>query len=257
MSDFARLSRVELEAMAACGDEAVACQSALARAGKTILAEALHGAAMAEAWKHYPAGDFYDPATHAQYFFHAHPPGERGGEKGHFHTFLRARGVPAGVRPLVMPELALPDNPAAPKHVPAPSAPEPAEGEDNDPWSHLIAVSLGASGGAERLFTTNRWVTGETWYRAADVALMLDRFAIGTAQPPRLLDRWITAMLGLFKAEIAELLERRDAAVMSWRRRRRGTVHVLEDRRLEVTSALDIDVDAQRRRIAAALKEVA
>jgi hypothetical protein len=44
---------------------------------------------------------------------------------------------------------------------------------------------------------------------------------------------------------------------MGWRRRRRGKVHVFEDRRLEVTSALEIDVAAQRNAIAAALRAVA
>lgn len=251
LTDLARLGRAELEAMAACGHIVAECDAALSARGG-VLAAAIKDDPV-EAWRHYPEGDVFDPATHAQYFYHLHPPGERGAdEHGHFHTFLRARGMPPGVRPLVMPELAIAGSPAAPAHVPS----APQAHEDGDPWCHLIAISMDAAGRAIRLFTTNRWVTGETWYRAADVAAMLDRFVLGTA-PSDLLDRWVTAMIGLYRPEIAALVEARDAAVMGWRRRRRGKVHVFDDRRLEVTSALDIDTQAQRGAIEAALRAVA
>lgn len=263
MSDFTRLSRAALEAMAASGRALVACQRAMAAAGTTPLAEALQGAAAVYEWRHYPVDDIYDRASHAQYFYHAHPPGERpplegGEEHGHFHTFLRARGMPAGVSPLVMPEFAVADNPAAPKAPPIASAPQSAEGEAADPWSHLVAIAMDGAGAPLRFFTTNRWVTGETWYPAGDVARMLDRFALGDDAPPSpLLNRWIGAMLGLYRPQLCELLAQRDAAIMDWRRRRRAKVHVLDDRRLEVTSVLAIDLDAQIGQIGAALRRVA
>jgi hypothetical protein len=252
--DLDRLSQAELAAMAECGRAALACEAALAPGGG-ILGAALGQASALEAWRHYPAADVYDPATHAQYFYHAHPEAEQAGEHGHFHTFLRARGMPSWVRPLVLPELAIADNPAAP--AAAPSAPQPADGDDGDPWCHLIAVSMSRGGRPIRLFTTNRWVTGETWYRAADVAAMLDRFVLGAVGPAPLLDRWIGALVGLYRPQIAALVEARDTAVMDWRRRRRGKVHVFEDRRLEVASALDIEPEAQLRAVEAALRAVA
>jgi len=248
--------------MAAAGEALIECRRAMAEAGTSPLAEALQGAAPVYEWQHYPAGDTYDPASHAQYFYHAHPPGERampegGEEHGHFHTFLRARGMPPGVSPLVMPEFAVANNPAAPKAPLIPSAPQTAAGEEADPWSHLVAVAMDATGAPLRFFTTNRWVTGETWYPAADTARMLDRFALSTAGPSPLLNRWIVALLGLYKPLLGDLLARRDAAVMDWRRRRRAKVHVLEDQRLEITSVLPIDLEAQIAQIDAALRRVA
>jgi hypothetical protein len=231
MSDLTRLSRAELERMAACGREALACQRLLGASGDSVVAEALRGAGPFYEWHHYPAQDVYDPATHAQFFYHAHPAGERPGEHGHFHTFLRERGMPPGVRPLVLPELAIADAPAAPA---VPSAPQPNPGEDEDGWCHLVAIAMDAQGRAVRLFTTNRWVTGETWYTAADVAAMLDRFAVGGEAA---LNRWITAVFGLFRPQ-------------------RGKVHVFEDRRLEVTSSVEIDVEAQQLLVEAALRRV-
>jgi hypothetical protein len=52
-----------------------------------------------------------------------------------------------------------------------------------------------------------------------------------------------------YRSDIIELLRDRDAAVMSWRRRHRGRVHVFEDPRLEVTSVTAIDPADRLRRL--------
>ncbi|HEV2265325.1 MAG TPA: hypothetical protein VGR79_12420 [Stellaceae bacterium] len=250
-----RPDRAALERQARCGEAVVRWRDALARDGRTVVSAALGGATRIFHWRHYPAGDVYDPGTHAQYFYHAHPPQPAAhGEHGHFHAFLRARGLKPGARPLVMPELAIAGHPASPAQA-APSAPAPA-GEPDEPWIHLAAIAMDRAGRPLRLFTTNRWVTGETWYGATDIAASLDRFVIDGEQASPL-DRWLTAMLGLFRPTIVRLLAARDAAVMDFRRRRRGKVHVLEDRRLEITSSAAVDVDAEIRRVAAALRHVA
>jgi hypothetical protein len=153
-----------------------------------------------------------------------------------------------------MPELAIADAPSAPV---APPAPQPNQGADNDELSHLVAIAVSETGEPVRLFTTNRWVTGETWYAAADVAAMLDRFVIDLARPSWPLNRWLTAMFRLFRPQMVALVHARDAAVMSFRRRRRGKVHVFEDRRLEVPSTVEIDIDEQIHRVVLALKQVA
>ena len=256
MLDIVRLDRAELEAMAAAGAEILECRRALARSGDTVLSEVLRAAGEAGEWTHYPEGDVYDPLSHAQYFYHAHPMGQRpAGEHGHFHTFLRPRGMPPGTRPLMLPELAIADAPAAPSGPAVPPAPQPNQGIENDALSHLVAIAVDAQGRPIRLFTTNRWVTGETWYAAADVVAMLDRFVIDLARPSWPLNRWISGLFRLFRPHMAGLLQARDDAVMSWRRRHRGKVHVLEDRRLEIPSALDIDVEDELRRIDLALRQ--
>ncbi|HTS94354.1 MAG TPA: hypothetical protein VMG55_20245 [Stellaceae bacterium] len=243
--------------MAAAGREALECMRGLAESGASVVGEALKGADAFFEWEHYPAGDIYDSASHAQFYYHAHPPAERGGEHGHFHTFMRPRGMPPGTRPMMLPELAIPDAPAQPHGPVRPPARQPDQGEDNDALSHLVAISMSPRGLPIRLFTTNRWVTGETWYRAEDVARMLERFVVGVPRPSRPLNRWIGAMFVLFRPQMAALLAARDAAVMQWRRRHRGKIHVLEDRRLEVASSLAIDVEDQLRRIESVLRRVA
>ena len=53
-----------------------------------------------------------------------------------------------------------------------------------------------------RLFSANRWVTGEAWYRADDVCKLLDLFEIDHAQPSWPVNRWITAVLRLFHPQV-------------------------------------------------------
>jgi hypothetical protein len=253
--DFARLGRAALEGMQAGALAMRDGERALQRQGSSVLQAALGGTHPCEPWQHYPAGDVYDPRSHAQFFYHAHAPGEQGaGEHGHFHLFLCAGGMAPGTRPLVLPELVIAG--AAPPAAPSPSAPEPHAGADGE-WCHLVAISMSAASVPLRLFTTNRWVTGETWYRAADVIDMLDRFTMGEVGPSFALNRWIAGAPRLFRPQVATLVAARDEAVMGWRRRRRDKVHVFEDRRLEVASSLDISVDGQLAAIEAALAAAA
>lgn len=223
----------ELEPLADAAATVVDCHRILAKTGHNVVGEVLRGEGEFVEWSHYPADDAHDPESHCQFYYHAHAPDDRTiQEHGHFHLFVRPKGMPAGV-------------------VPAPGQALP--GGENDALSHVIAISMDRYGLPLRLFTTNRWVTGETWYRAEDVVRMLDEFRIEIARPNLIVSRWITAMATLYRREIAVLLHDRDAAVEEWRRTH-ADGDVLEDRRLEVTSMLEIALDAHARQIAEALE---
>jgi len=231
--DLARLPRARLEDMAAAGSEVLECHRVLAKTGHNIVGEVLRDQGTFYEWNHYPEGDIYDHVTHSQYYYHAHPQELRGGEHGHFHTFLRPLGMPDGVRPVALPDLVLP------------------EGE-NEALCHLIAISMDPRGVPIRLFATNRWVTGEVWYAADDVRAMLDRFQIDLAHPSWPVNRWIGAMVRLFQPQIGALIDARDAALAAWRDAYPDR-DAYEDRELEIAAMTDIDVDAQVAAVAAAL----
>jgi len=235
-SDYSleRLPSATLEAMATAGAEVVEIHRILAKTGDNIVGELLRNNGTFYEWDHYPPGDVYDHDTHGQYYYHAHAPDQRfEGEHGHFHTFVRPKGMPPGIRPARVAGFVAPEDP-------------------NDALSHLIAVSMSPGGLPFRLFTVNRWVTGEVWYRAEDVIRLLDVFKIDHAQPSWPVNRWISAMIVLFKPQIADLLRARDAKVAAWQERH-PEVDAFEDRDLEVASFLDISIDRQVQSVAAAL----
>lgn len=229
MGNFTKLSRNQLRTMAAAGKEVVTCMRVLANTGDNVVGELLRDQGKFYEWDHHPKGDVFDPESHSQYYYHAHRPDEH----GHFHTFLRPKGMPKGCKPAPLPDY------------------EPPEDED-DALSHLVGISMDNQGLPIRLFTTNRWLTGEVWYPAGHVCAMLNRFKIDHAQPSWPVNRWIGAMLRLFHPQIVELLHERDAIIAERTTRDPDTNHY-EDRECEIVSLKDIDIDDQISSIDAAL----
>jgi hypothetical protein len=227
---LSRLSRLELEVMGAAGIEAAECARVLAKGEIDLVSEVLRGQGTFYELEHYPPNDVFDNDSHSQYYYHAH----RKGEHGHFHTFLRGPGMPPNVTP--------------------------ARHDGIEPWpsgdqaiAHLVAISMDGYGQPLSLFTVNRWVTAEAWYPADAVIQMLDRFRIDHAYPSWPVNRWLTAMVHLFRPQIEWLLRRRDVALAGWMHRHPG-IDAFEDRRLEVMSELPINVDRQISQVQRALR---
>ncbi len=223
--DLAQLPLEQLLAMRQAGREITEGYRVLRKSGLNIVGEVLRdnlnrGETFYE-FNHYPDDDVYDRETHAQYYYHAHR--SEVGEHGHFHCFLRPKGMPAGVAPIEYPA--------------------------TDPWpqnegalSHLVAIAMDGYGFPTGLFTTNRWVTAEAWYPAEQVMRMLDRFVIDHAFPSWPVNRWISAMFVLYRPHIEALLKKRDEIIWAWADAHPGE-DVFEDRKLDITSQMDISVE--------------
>jgi hypothetical protein len=227
-----------LELMAMAGAELATAERALTRQETNIIARLLRDEGTFFEWDHFPAGDIYDPVSGAQYFYHAHgaapktvgedgkfhnlmPPAHSGAQRrasehGHFHTFLRPT--------------------------------------DSDPPCHVIAIAMDYHGRPNRLFTVNRWVTEEGWAEAPRLIALLDRFVIDVARPSRWVNRWLGAMLRLFRPQIEDLLRQRDHAIAEWGRRHPG-VDAYAARELEILSQIDISLSAQIDTVARALAQ--
>ena len=225
MTDLRSLPAKRLREMAGAGDRILECYRVLRKSDANVVAEVLRGQGEFYEWDHYPKGDVYDHETHGQYYYHAHPADLRGGEHGHFHTFVRPKGMPAGIKP-------------------APLADFKPPKDKNDALSHLVAISTNKAGYPVCLFTTNRWVTGETWYAAKDVIRLVDRFLMDLAYPSWPVNIWITEMLRLFRPQIEELLLARDRTVGRWQADH-PEGNTCEDRGLEITSVIEISVERQ------------
>lgn len=221
-----------LQAMLAAGEDILECYRVLHKAGLNIVGEVLRGQGDFVELNHYPPDDVFDSDTQSQYYYHAH----RGmaGEHGHFHTFMRARGMPTGMRPIDC----------------TGSEPWPTGG---DALSHLIGISMDAYGFPIGLFTTNRWVTDESWYTATDAMRLLERFRVDHAAPSWPVNRWISAMFVLFRPQMAALLERRDAVIAERAARHPGS-DVFEERELEITSQASISVEDRVAQVRAMLE---
>lgn len=218
-----------LEDQLQAGKNIVECLRVLQKTGGNVVGDILKQSPGFKQWQHCPKGDVFDQETHSQYYYHAHPPVARKvpAEHGHFHCFLRKAGMPA--------------------HCKAIKAPVHSQEKTAD-LSHLIAISMDHYGFPIGLLTTNRWVTGEAWYKADDVIDMLDHFNIDHAWPSWPSNLWLTNMIRLFKPQIITLIKERDAKIQAWQDKH-PDVDVFEDRRLEITSYLAISIEEEIQRL--------
>jgi hypothetical protein len=193
-----------MSSLISAAQEAVSIPLQYARAGSSLVHAAMAGATRCELLAHYPRHDVVDPQHRTRYYYHAH--GSRrqpSTEHGHFHVF--SHGAGAG------------------------------------DYVHLVGISLDAVGQPVRLFTTNRWVTGEVWRDAAEIQALLEPFHVHTQGRMAPVSRWITAMVRLYRPQIGQLLRRRDACMA--RRSAQGGMEALwEDRRLDVVSQCRISL---------------
>ena len=226
------LAKPRLKDMAAAGDEILEAYRVLRKANTHVVGQVLAHQGTFYEEDHYPKGDVYDDETKSQYYYHAHRRESR--EHGHFHTFVRAGGIPASIKP-------------APYDGPA------DQPLGKDAICHLVAISMNGPGFPIGLFTVNRWVTGETFYSAADTLKIASRFKVDHVYPCLAVNRWITAMLRLFRPQLGALLVERDRLIAEWTRRHNDR-DAYEDRELETISSLPIDVDQQIAAVHVALR---
>ncbi len=205
--------------MWSAGEQVLNCYRVLAKSSDNIVGEILKGQGTFYEMDHYPPGDIYDPETHCQYYYHAH----RGGEHGHFHTFLRSEGMVQGMKPI-----------EGQSH-------QDYMDQRDDKLTHLIAISMDPQGFPISLFTTNRWVTAENWYNATDVITALERFEMDLAPPSWPVNIWMTNLVRLYAPIIRQLIIERDEVIANWAEKYPER-DVFEDRELEVTSEIPINV---------------
>ena len=227
LPDLADIALEKRRAMLDAAREIETCYRVLRKGGLNVVGEVLRGYDFIE-MNHYPPDDVFDADTHSQYYYHAHREVEN--EHGHFHTFVRAGGLPAGCVPLDVPH-AIEARPSGDQAI-----------------CHLVAVSMDAWGFPIELFTTNRWVTDDSWFRAEDAIAALQGFEIDHAFPSWPTNRWLTAMLRLYRPWIEAMLRHRDAS-MDAVQAARPAEDVYEDRAIEVIGTMPVDVDALTRQL--------
>lgn len=197
-----------MQRAAAAAADALAVQWHYASRGRSLAGAALAGARRFVEWTHYPRDDHVDAASGARFYYHAHPAGERApGEHGHFHLFVPADGEPGAI-------------------------------------SHLVGISLDAKGLPLRLFTTNRWVTGEAWRDAAILSAQLPQFALRARGPLAPVARWLEAMVHLYDDVVVALLHERDERLAR-------DAAALEDRSLHIVSQRTVSLPDRLGRIQA------
>ncbi len=195
----------------------------MAAEGRPLMVRVL-GAADIHWWEHYPDDDARDEITHSRWYYHVHAPGDRDPEEhGHFHLFLHRTQLETGVQPIA----------------------QPAEGEDALAFvTHIAGLSIDHQGIPISWFATNRWVTDEFMYAAPVMIAHLDRYNVDQTAEDETVNRFLTAMVALYRNEIADMLQERDQKLENLRRA--GVIgSELYEAGNDILAVRQIDLDAK------------
>lgn len=166
--------------------------TAMAQAGVPLMLRVLPDADL-RFWQHYPDNDARGQRTRSRWYYHVHAPDDRGSdEHGHFHLFLHRTQL---------------DDPAAFTRAPDLGEDAPAH------VTHIAGLAINHVGIPVSWFATNRWVTDEFLYPAPIMTAHLDRYDVDDTAEDPLVNRLLTAMVALYRDELGDLLEARDAAL--------------------------------------------
>ena len=183
-----------------------AIQMSYAQRGLTLSQVALCGAKEFIEWQHYPRNDSSDVKSGYEFYYHAHSANEMPkNEHGHFHLFSRNVDHP-------------------------------------ERFCHLIAISLDHKGLPVRIFTTNQWVTGESFECAEEVLSKLRLFDMAIMGRMSKVATWITAFTRLFYRDMDALIRERDLIVKALSAKRGGIEIVLESREHAVLTQCNINL---------------
>ncbi len=205
--------KTNFDEMLGLAEEVLECQRILANTNDNVVSDLLKRSDKEFIeWDHYPEDDVKDSISGGQYYYHAHQsPNRSFKEHGHFHIFMKNYDK---------------NNP------------------ETLPLTHLIAISMNEFGVPQALFTVNHWITGGVWEDAFIVESFLDKFIIDHAQPSWATNRWINAMIKLYKPQIIDLVRQRDSEIIKLKKAY-PQQDIFELREIEILSYLPISIESK------------
>lgn len=224
-SELSNVSTMHLQLMQQGIDEMLAVLEEAAETGYHVLASLLpkSGDDLFNQWQHYPPGDIQDSDSGSIWFYHAHTEDEIArpwNEHGHFHLFRYTEKLSPDAEAIAL----------------------PAEMDmEKGGLCHLVAVSFDPNGLPVRIFTTNRWVSGEWMYRAENVIPLLDGYEM-VGKNHELTSRWLCALLKLYRPQIEWALIERDRKIEELKA---ADPNYAENKEIEVLSAVEFDLAGQ------------
>jgi len=227
--DLAAVPHKELVGMLQAAGEIQSCVDKLRREKSSVLKNILSGQRTVTVLQPYPQESVTDATSGSQYYFHSH--GHRGDEVGHFHTFVYESQFDGEVR-------VVNDRPTNDKSGSSPR------------YAHLVAIAVSAESKVVRLFTTNQWVTQETFFSDGTVGKLVDKFSVSdeesNGQP--ILNCWVNSTLRFYRPQILWLIAQRENRIKLWQQKH-PDASVFEEKELEELSSLDVDFETHRKNI--------
>ncbi len=195
----------------------------MASEGKPLMQRVLPDGEQPIIWEHYPDNDARSKSTLGRWYYHIHKPGDRDpAEHGHFHLFLH--------------RTQLVDDSGAWS--------EPAnKSEKRANVVHVAGLSIDHVGIPRAWFVANRWVTDEWLYPAEKIIQHLPLYHVDDTAEDITVNRFLTAMVALYREEIADLIRRRDVYFSDIGATPDGDIALWEDKKHDILAEIPVDLD--------------
>lgn len=202
--------------------EVLSWQSILLKTNDGVVSEFLRGVEEVQYDQFYPSDTVEDKETGCQYYFHAHS--DRPEEYGHFHTYVMEAGIPENMRAIKPASVGKPNN-AYRTHC------------------HLVAIGVRNDGTPSSMFTLNHWSSHEAKYSLDSLEHILDCFDVTHAVPSYPVNRWISALLSMYRPKIVDLFAQREKALEGLAKHN-PDIAPENNQSMDVTSKIDIAIEA-------------
>ncbi|MFC1664556.1 DUF6969 family protein [Pseudomonadota bacterium] len=113
---------------------------------------------------------------------------------------------------------------------------------------HLIAIAMDDNAEPIELFTVNTWVTGEKVLPVQKIKRFVRAFKIASNNFDQRVGEFVVQVIKLYGAEIERLIDEREKVYAVYRTEHGGS-DPYEDRTLEVTSTLKINIDQKLQKL--------
>ncbi|MDN3505291.1 MAG: hypothetical protein P0S95_06935 [Rhabdochlamydiaceae bacterium] len=113
--------------------------------------------------------------------------------------------------------------------------------DENENFSHLIAISLDKWGKAIKLFTVNQWVTAEKWRQSEELLPKVQQFKVNKHSYSSI-NEWINPFFILFEPQISLLISNRDKVISELMLKE---PLILKNSHLDEITAMEISFETQ------------
>ncbi len=111
--------------------------------------------------------------------------------------------------------------------------------------AHIVAISMAPNGWPQALFTVNLWAIGDVYVPVETLKSYARLFRVEKSRGDPRVIRFVNLVFRLFLPEIERLQEEKADALTAFRAAHPDVGNPFEDRALEVTSRVEIDVRAK------------
>lgn len=114
-----------------------------------------------------------------------------------------------------------------------------AKHEEKNVYAHLIGISISPKGEPIEVFTTQNWVTGDTFYDEGFLSEKIEQFHLEKTGPFKDLSAWVESVIHLYKPQIIYLNKKKQIDQQNSKKDVVGKITISDEKQFDLLVELD------------------